>query len=354
MIGRITGLALALALAGVAAAQQAELGRTVDPGPTGWEVKRPVIAAACPNACPWGELGQFVQESMRLIGYDPILCLNCNRAEGPRVVAKAAFPPPLSAQDLRIGSTERVNARVDFGITEPGILASAYRGTGGYAADGPYRNLRLIARIEDPYPLLVAVKAESGITDLAQIAQRRMPVRILSSGAMASTVLDYYGLTRQAVTGFGGAIGPAMGATAESEFDVLISDLGTHALNPESAYWVPLSQRYDLRFLELPEPLIEELLRQEGAERVTLRWGFLRGVDRPIRTVGKSGEAVFARDDTPEAAAYDIARAIDENRLALRWFIRPYSYDSRTVARAFEIPLHPGAERYYREKGYLP
>jgi hypothetical protein len=30
----------------------------------------------------------------------------------------------------------------------------------------------------------------------------------------------------------------------------------------------------------------------------------------------------------------------------------PYSYDPANVARPRKVPLHPGAERYYREVGY--
>jgi hypothetical protein len=38
---------------------------TIDVGKTGWEVKRPVMAAACESGCPWGELGDFIKESMK-------------------------------------------------------------------------------------------------------------------------------------------------------------------------------------------------------------------------------------------------------------------------------------------------
>jgi hypothetical protein len=88
--------------------------------------------------------------------------------------------------------------------------------------------------------------------------------------------------------------------------------------------------------------------------RVTAKWGLLRGVDRAIPTVARSGEAVFGRDDMPEQAAYDVAKAIDQHRDALKWYIRPYSYDSRTVWANFDVPIHPGAARYYREMGYMP
>jgi hypothetical protein len=90
-----------------------------------------------------------------------------------------------------------------------------------------------------------------------------------------------------------------------------------------------------------------------GVDRVVAKWGLLRGVDRPISTVVRSGHVVFARSDMPEQVAYDAAKAIDDHRDALKWYIRPYSYDPRTVWADLDVPLHPGAERFYREAGYL-
>jgi TRAP-type uncharacterized transport system substrate-binding protein len=170
-------------------------------------------------------------------------------------------------------------------------------------------------------------------------------------------VLAYYGLSADKIKSFGGTIESALiaGVAGVTDFDVIISELASPANNPESAYWTTLSQKFDLRFLDVPGPLLDQLAADPdlGMKRVIARWGLLRGVDRPIATVGRSGEAVFARDDMPEQAAYDAAKAIDEHRDALKWFIRPYAYDSRTVFENFGVPLHPGAERYYREVGYM-
>jgi TRAP-type uncharacterized transport system substrate-binding protein len=340
-------------MVGALAQQPADLGPTIDVGRTGFDVKRPVIAAACPHGCPWGELGDFVREALKPFGYDVILCRNCNRAEGPRLVSTAAYPPPLNAGDLRVGTVERVNAPVDVGITECGLLAAAYEGGGGRGPAGGYRNLRLIAKIEDPTYLLAAVKRSSGITGLAQVRERRLPVRILTTGASSQMVLDYYGLTRDDVLSWGGSFGGAMGASADTEFDIIVSDLASPANNPESAFWTVLSQKYDLYFLDLAEELLQKLAATGEVERVTAKWGLLRGVDRPIATVARSGEAIFARADTPAQAAYDIAKAVDQHRSALRWYIRPYSYDPATVSKNFSVPLHPGAARYYRERGYV-
>jgi TRAP-type uncharacterized transport system substrate-binding protein len=338
------------------AVSSASAQETIEVGETGFAAKRPVLASACAQGCPWGELGDFVKEAMEPLGYEVILCRNCNRTEGPRIVAKASYPPELGPQDAFVGTTTRVNASVDFGITESGFLAWAFGGHHTYAEDGPYANLRLIAKIEDPTYLLVAVKAASDITDLAQIAAERRPVKILGGDSPTSRpVLDHFGLTREAVTAWGGSFGIPILEGANATFDVIVSDLASPANNLESSYWTALSQKHDLRFLELPTELLDAMANDAtlGMRRVVAKWGLLRGVDRPIATVARSGEAIFAREDTPEQAAYDVAKAVDVHRGALKWYIRPYSYDPHTVWENQDVPLHPGAARYYREQGYL-
>lgn len=329
-----------------------DLGRTIDVGETGFDVGRPVLASACPHGCPWGELGEWVRDALAPLGYEVILCRNCNLSLGPPLVANRAYPPPLDALAIRIGTTERVNAPVDFGVTSDRALAAAYEGTGNYADDGPYRELRLLAKIEDPSYLMAAVKADSDITDLAQIAERRMGVRILNNGA--DRVLEHYGLTPEAVASWGGSIGRPSGLDTGADFDLLIATNATPANNPEAAYWSAYAHRYELRFLDFDEGLLDELAGEPGVQKVVAKWGLLPGVDRPIPTVARSGQVVFARADLPEETAYRIAAALDEHEGGLRWYIRPYSYDPATVWRARGVPLHPGAEHYYRERGYMP
>jgi uncharacterized protein len=331
--------------------------RTIDAGITGFSVKRPVLASACPHGCPWGELGDFVAEAMQPLGYDVVQCRNCNLANGPRIVANASYPPELSITETFVGTTTRVNAPIDFGITSSGLLAWAYAGIHSYSGE-PYKNLRLIAKVEDPSYLLVAVKFESCITDLSQIAQQKLPVRILGGGSpISQPILDYYGLTEEAVTSWGGVFANATiaGQADDPPFDVVITENASPAQNPESAYWTKVSQKHALRFLDLPESVLDKLAGDKnlGVKRVTVKWGFLRGVDRPIATVARSGHVVFARDDMPDQVAYDVAKSIDDHRDSLRWYIRPYSYDPRTAWADGDVPLHPGAERYYREVGYL-
>jgi uncharacterized protein len=324
----------------------------IDVGKTGWDVKRPVMASACDNGCPWGELGDFVQQSMKRYGYSVILCRNCNRTHGPRLVSENDYPPALDEINLDDGVNVRVNAKVDFGVTASAMLTSAYKS--GLAGKGPFRNLRLIAKIEDPFYYLIAAKKESGIRDFTRIKQQRLPVRILGADANMTAILKYYGITTDSIKAWGGKTGVTNEEAKKGEFDIISGFLASPALNPESAIWTTLSQKFDLYFFELPEDLLKQLAQQNvDAELVEVHQNLLKGVSRRFKTLGRSGESIFARNDTPEQAAYDLAKAIDENHGALKWFIRVYTYDPKTVWQNFGVPLHPGAERYYREVGYI-
>lgn len=343
----VAALSIVLVSGSLAVAQE-----DIDVGKTGWDVKRPVMAAACETGCPWGELGDYVKNAMEPYGYSVILCRNCNRSYGPRLVSTHDYPPPLDEINLEDGVNVRVNARVDFGVTSSAMLASAYNGRPG--GTEPYRNLRLIAKIEDPYYFLVATSKESGITDFNQIKQRKIPVRIVGGDGTMMTILNYYGISQADIEAWGGNMRVSMEEALKGDFDIISGFLASPALNPESSSWTTLSQKFDLYFLQLPDELLKKIAGQQvDAEFVEVQNRLLRGVNRRIRTLGRSGESVFARDDTPEQAAYELAKAIDENHGALKWFIRIYTYDTNTVWSNFGVPLHPGAERYYREVGYI-
>lgn len=324
----------------------------IDVGPTGWNVKRPVLASACANGCPWGELGDYVCNAMKPLGYSVILCRNCNRSYGPRLVSENSYPPPLDEANIQDGVNIRINAPVDFGITSSAMLSDAF--CGKLAGAGPYKNLRLVARIEDPFYFLVAFKKESKIESFRQVKEQHLPIRIYSADSNMMAVLAYYGISAQEIISWGGKLTVSIKEALDGDFDVISGFLASPAMNPESSQWTILSQKYELIFLELPDDLLKIIAADNvDAEIIESHQCMLKGMNREIKTVGRSGEAFFIRDDAPLQVAYDLAKAIDENHGALKWYIRVYTYDPFTVWQNFGVPLHPGAEKYYREVGYM-
>ena len=350
----------------------------------GIKVKKPVLATAC-KTCPWGVLGEMVAAALKPYGYDVQICYNCWRGDNSRHVASGSLPPTLERDILWPGqyNTDQLpdyivppppQAPIEFGCTGANFVWAAYQGTGMFAGEPPRQNLRLFANIEGGGSyLIVAVKADSGITDLSQVRAKRWPVRVLgniSTGASAA-IMEYYDLTQKSIEAAGGQVGRDTVTWPEEErqnalsppnpkdirdtFDIVIGS-ATLRTNPEDFGWYYVTQRYDLNYLQLPEELLAKLAKDYRMERRNIPLGYMRGIDRTIHTVvsaGGPGTIVYGRADNPDDFAYMVAKALDERQDLLQWGISRYAYDRRTVWKAEGLPLHPGAARYYREMGYL-
>jgi TRAP transporter TAXI family solute receptor len=330
--------------------------QTGDLPKTGVSVKRPVFGGAC-RLCPWGALGEIVKQAMKPYGYDVQLCYNCNRADAPRIVAGAKLPPPYEKDPAVSVAMAPPNALglgpVDFGATAVQFLWSAYRGTGVYAKDKPMKNLRLIANIQSPYYLIVAAKADTGITDLAQIRKKRWPVRVLIglNADAGETILEYYGLSRQSIEAAGGHVSSSRADW--NDFDVIIGGGSGLATAPEWNVWLYVSQKFKLNYPQLPEPLLAKLAKEGETHRGTIPVGLLPGIERPIPTVVRTGTVIYCRSDAPDDFAYAVARAMDEHQDLLQWSHLNFSYNVHNVWKAYDVPLHPGAARYYKSVGYM-
>jgi hypothetical protein len=302
-------------------------------------------------------MAEVVQAAMKPYGYDVQICYNCNAADAPRIVSEARTPPPYkpdpSVPEILAPRNAPGLGPVDFGAVAIQFLRQAYRGTGPYAREKPRTNLRLIANIQDPTYVLVAAKASTGITDLSQIRQKRWPVRILAAGVGSdpTSILAHFGLSRQAIEAAGGHIGSA--PEDRENFDVAIGGGGGMTTAPEWRVWTEISQKFDLNFIELPGDLLAELAKDGEQERGTIPAGLYRGIERPIPTVVRTGTVIYGRADMPDGFAYAVAKAMDEQQQLLQWRHLNFSYNVHTVWNGYEVPLHPGAARYYKEKHYM-
>jgi uncharacterized protein len=320
----------------------------------GVAAKRPVFGGACP-ACPWGAMGDVVKEAMKPYGWDVQVCYYC--AGGPRaarLVAEASEATP--PQKPTATSLPTPKGKLDFGATSVELLQYAYLGIHDFAKDkeGPRKHLRLVANIQTPNYFMVGVNAKSNITDLRQIAERRMPVKLVARGGINEpinvAVLEYYGLSDEKIKALGGTT--AGNYTRGSEVDVVI---GWAALvgAPEYALWYDAPQQHDFTYLELPADLRAKLAKAFYVQQHEAPIALLRGVTRRIPTIARDGTAVYGRTDMPDDFAYAVAKALDEQQAVFHWSHMPFSYNPKTVFKAWDVPLHPGAAKYYKERGYM-
>jgi TRAP transporter TAXI family solute receptor len=239
----------------------------------------------------------------------------------------------------------------DISATSESNLIDAWNGTGPYASDGKRRrNYRVIAVIRTSTYMLAAASKKSGITNLKQIKDRTEPTWIVGNNRI---VFDYYGITEADLRAKGGGIMPSNSTREKRASGDVFIGTGLLANTPEQRSWYEASQLNDLVFLDFDQPVIARLALEPGYQRATVPLALFRGVDRPIPTVMRPNHFIYVRDEAPDSFAYDVAKALDEHRDLFQVQLEPWYYDLQTVAVSKVIPIHPGAMKYYRERGYV-
>jgi TRAP-type uncharacterized transport system substrate-binding protein len=321
------------------------------------EGKKIVFAGAAPEGAgtPWGTLALVTRKALQPLGYEVAIEPLSWGANNPRYVA---------------------DGRADLGATQYRAVEEAMKGTEAWAGEPPLRNLRLIAIVNQPAWIGVAVRAETGITDLAQVAQKKMPLRLKMGRERAiNSILAYYGLSPSLISEWGGHIvaaeAPQEAAPADpfarwlgrdwnqiapwvtsGEFDAIIDPIYA-AFTPEHKHWWEATMLHDMRFLPLPQDLIDAIMSRSEAEAPgAIPHRLMRGVDTDVPTVQRFPQTIYTREEVDDAFIYEVTRALDSNRQLFRHTHIPYSLDPANVAKRRAVPLHSGAERYYREAGY--
>jgi len=320
--------------------------------------KRPVFAGAC-KACPWGILAKVTADALSYYGYQTTVCWVCWSSFGPREMADKSKPvmPPGAELENPEYIEPPPDAVPDISATSESNLIDAWNGTGPYARDGKQRrNYRVIAVVRTSTYMLAAASKKSGITSLRQIKDRTQPTWIVGNNPI---IFDYYGIRIEDLKARGGGIMPPMGngpgrVTREKRAsgDLFIGT-GLLANTPEQRSWYEASQLNDLVFLDFEQPLITRLAAEPGYQPATLPLALFRGVDRPIATVMRPNHFIYVRDEAPDGFAYAVAKALDEHRDLFQVQLEPWYYDPQSVAVSKVIPMHPGAMKYYRERGYV-
>ena len=245
------------------------------------------------------------------------------------------------------------------------LLTMAYRGKGPFRKRLP---LRTIAVFPSYDVMGFAIHESTGITSLSQIKKERFPLklstRLVTPSALRenSTMFTVAAVMRAAGFSFaelrkwGGKIhlasrpsDPARRASIENGTVNAIFDEGIKS-------WARTALENGFRFLPVEGAVLKNMVAMGYRPTIMPKFRF-HGMAEDITTIDFSGWPMIVRADMPDEAVYPICEAIEKRKDV----IPTDNYRPLEMAQLcandeeapYDVPLHKGAERFYRERGYL-
>ncbi|MEL6962971.1 MAG: TAXI family TRAP transporter solute-binding subunit [Pseudomonadota bacterium] len=253
------------------------------------------------------------------------------------------------------GSVDNVNAIMsglrDSGFAQSDVAYWAFTGTGTMEGEEPAEGLRTIAALFEEHIHLVTL-ADSGIGSVADLKGKRVSLDEPGSGTYvdANLILEANGLSQDDITPEQLKGAAATEALRNGKVDAIFVVAGY----PTGAI-VELASAVDIKLVPIDGA---------GADALTSEYGFFSASEIPGdayegvdgATTIAVGAQWFTHADKDEELIYQITEALwnDKSRKLLDvGHAKGASITAETALNGVGVPLHPGAERFYKEAGLL-
>jgi uncharacterized protein len=229
------------------------------------------------------------------------------------------------------------------------ILDAAYNGANQFEGNAA-ENLRALGSLYPETVQLVA-RTGAGISSFADMAGKSVSSGSPGSGQwqLLGDLLEAHGMAREDVTEDYSSFAQSADKIKDGNLDASLITAGI-----PTASITELANGHDIVVVPLSGDEIAALQEvQPYYANATLPAGTYRGVDEDVPTLAV--RAIWAtHDGLEDDIAYAMVKALYENTDILsQVHVMGGQISLETALESISIPLHPGAERYYRERGIL-
>jgi len=313
-------------------------------------------ATAVALAAPWGSA--MAQQRFITIGTGGLtgvyyaaggaICrlMNAERARhGIRCSVESTGGSVFNINTMRAGD-------LDFGVAQSDWQFHAVNGTSTFQQAGKYSELRAVFSLH-PEPFTILSRKEANINSLNDLKGKRVNIGNPGSGTRASIeeLMKELGWTAR---DFGLATelradehGPAL---CDNRIDAFFFGVGHPSANIQD----PITT-CGARLVPIQGPAIDKLVAAAPYyAKVNIPGGLYAGHPNPTPTYGVLATFVTSTR-VPDDVVYEMVRAVFEKFDDFKR-LHPALANlepQRMVTEGLSAPLHPGAARYYREKGWI-
>lgn len=201
-----------------------------------------------------------------------------------------------------------------------------------------------------PNTIQTVVKVKSGIKTYPDLKGKKVAVGIQGSSSPLAiqAVLESYGVTMNDIKPQYLAFGPAMDLLKDDQVDAVLVDAGA----PNSSI-IDISTQHQVKILSIDPANIKKIKEKYPyfSDVTIIPKGTYKGIDEDITTTG-SLATLCVRADLSEDLVYNMTKVLFEKKDEIaKVHEKGKAIDLQKATDGFSIPIHPGALKYYKEKG---
>jgi TRAP-type uncharacterized transport system substrate-binding protein len=291
------------------------------------------------------------------VGYSLTLALTATREKGVSLSFAADGFRELQAVS---------QGRLSLAWINPSVAATmAFRGKGLFSKRQPIRTIAVFPSYD---VMGFAVHESTGITSLEEIARKRVPLR-LSTGEVSKAwlatsptmftveaVMRAAGFTFADIRRWGGRIQSVSRPSHPDRRQAIEKGAIDAVFDEGIKSWGQSAIDAGFRYLPVEGGLLKKLTTV-GYRRSVLPRSRFPALPADVPTIDFSGWPMVVRADMPRDVAYALCEAIEARKTLMPTDnFKPLDMAQLCANDAeapYDVPLHPGARRFYLEKGYL-
>ena len=254
------------------------------------------------------------------------------------------------------GSVYNINAirsgELEFGVAQSDWQFHAFNGSSKFEEQGKFEGLRAVFSIH-PEPFTVVARADAGISNFEDLKGKRVNVGNPGSGQRGTmeVLMEASGWTMDDF-----AVASELQAAEQSQalcdnnIDAMVYTVGHPSGSIQEA-----TTACDAVLVNVTGAAVDQLVADNPFYRTaTIPGGMYRGNDADTNTFGV-GATLVTSADVPEDVVYNLVKSVFDDIDAFRGLHPAFAnLDPKQMANdGLSAPLHPGAEKFYREAGLI-
>lgn len=254
------------------------------------------------------------------------------------------------------GSVANVNAirggEMNMGVVQSDIQYKAYEGIQNFEQAGPFKDLRAVFALHGE-PLTVVARSDANIDGVKDLKGKRVNLGNPGSGQRDTmeVVMQALGWTRDdfaMVSELDAAEQAA--ALGDNNIDAMVYVAGHPNGSIQEA-----TTTVDAKLVSVSGEEIDKLIEERSYyAKATIPGGLYRGNDQDVETFGVRA-TLMTSTDTSEEVVYETVKAVFENFDRFKRLHPAFATlePEQMIKEGLSVPLHDGAVRYYKERGWM-